>query len=163
MPLDPAVAALTGAGIGAVLAGASTWLIERARWHRQLSTRWDEKKLTIYAEFFVAMEDHRARVLEKDDTDITKAKETRDNRKETRDYREVLREIQLLSSSDVYAAAARWIDAVNVLIFDLVFNPPAYFTNEEAVDRARDEFAKAARRELLTPTRRGLDDPLAGR
>lgn len=162
MPLDPAVAALTGAGIGAVLAGASTWLIERARWHRQLSTRWDEKKLTIYAEFFVAMDDHRARVLEEDDRaralekgdqDITNAKETRDHRKETRDYREVLREIQLLSSPDVYAAAARWIDAVNVLMFDLTLNPPAYFKNEEAVAQAREEFSKAARRELLGPTR----------
>ncbi len=52
MPLDPALAAIGGTAVG----GFITWAVERSRWNRQQSVRWDETRRTVYAETLVTLE-----------------------------------------------------------------------------------------------------------
>ncbi|MFJ3304698.1 hypothetical protein ACIPSA_16540 [Streptomyces sp. NPDC086549] len=63
MGLTGQVAALLGVALGAVLSMATTMIVERARWHREQSVRWDERRLAAYAEYAHAVKElaHRYR------------------------------------------------------------------------------------------------------
>ncbi|MFD5817186.1 hypothetical protein ACFV06_33150 [Streptomyces sp. NPDC059618] len=63
MGLTGQLAALLGVAVGAVLSMATTMVVERARWHREQSVRWDEHRLGAYAEYAHAVKElaHRYR------------------------------------------------------------------------------------------------------
>ncbi|MFE6973893.1 hypothetical protein [Streptomyces sp. NPDC057682] len=52
---------LAGVGLGALLSFLVTSLNERTRWRRQQSVRWDERRLTAYAEYAHAVKELAAR------------------------------------------------------------------------------------------------------
>lgn len=63
MSLTGQLATLLGVALGAVLSMATTMIVERARWRREQSVRWDERRLSAYAEYAHAVKDlaHRYR------------------------------------------------------------------------------------------------------
>jgi hypothetical protein len=149
MPLDPAVAALGGAALGAILSGAATWLAEHARWNRQLDVRWDETRLRLYVDFLEAMQAGKECLNSRAQGDWSSSNEESAAR-QTTDRR--LAEIRLISSDQVYHAALDYAMALR----DLVFSKLTEISSEEYAVRAQiwgqchDDFFKAAREELLT-------------
>ncbi|MFJ5774346.1 hypothetical protein [Streptomyces sp. NPDC093094] len=63
MGLTGQLAALLGVALGAVLSTAATMIVERTRWRREVSVRWDERRLGAYAEYAHAVKElaHRYR------------------------------------------------------------------------------------------------------
>lgn len=57
MALVDQLPALIGVVVGAGLSFTSTSFVERSRWRRAQAVRWDERKLTAYAEFGNAVKD----------------------------------------------------------------------------------------------------------
>jgi hypothetical protein len=57
MSLVDQLPALIGVIVGAGLSFTSTTVVERGRWRRGQAVRWDERKLTAYAEFGNAVKD----------------------------------------------------------------------------------------------------------
>ncbi|MEV5319525.1 hypothetical protein AB0K92_18040 [Streptomyces sp. NPDC052687] len=51
MALTGQLAALLGVVLGAVVSMAATMVVERARWRREQSVRWDERRLNAYADY----------------------------------------------------------------------------------------------------------------
>jgi hypothetical protein len=51
MGLTGQLAALLGVVLGAVLSMAASMIVERARWRREQSVRWDERRLNAYADY----------------------------------------------------------------------------------------------------------------
>jgi hypothetical protein len=49
---------LTGVALGAVASFVSARLLERSRWQRDETTRWDSRRLESYADFAVAIKRH---------------------------------------------------------------------------------------------------------
>lgn len=158
MPLDPAVAALAGTAIG----GASAWLVERARWKRQLDIRWDETRLARYVELFTLMDEHCDIFEYKrlDDTFCSSSDPDKVQRS-GKDWKEScqrasrvkarLNEIEILSSSEVSEAAYRCWYALAHYIQD----PRADDTSarHKSYEAAKDKLVEATRRELVRPTR----------
>ncbi|MFD5336784.1 hypothetical protein [Streptomyces hawaiiensis] len=63
MSLTGQLATLLGVALGAILSMATTMIVEKARWHREQSVRWDERRLSAYAEYAHVVKDlaHRYR------------------------------------------------------------------------------------------------------
>lgn len=51
MSLTGQLATLLGVALGAILSMATTMIVEKARWRREQSVRWDERRLGAYAEY----------------------------------------------------------------------------------------------------------------
>lgn len=63
MALTGQLATLLAVALGAVLSMAATMVVEKARWRREQSVRWDERRLSAYAEYAHAVKElaHRYR------------------------------------------------------------------------------------------------------
>lgn len=144
MALDPALAALLGVAGGV----ASSWVLERSQWRRRQSIRWDEARLERYGRFFVAMQDFLEVTLY-----VVASKHSGESLDEgrhlalLREVSSLMSEIKIISSSPIHQASQSWFTAIN----DLGRVEDGEWS--DAMDRVRrchDEFANAARSELLT-------------
>lgn len=184
MPLDPAIAALAGTALGAVLGGTSAWLIEQTRWNRQLSTRWDEIKLGRYAELFVMMDEFSDLMMiaklhdhYSEGDDIAKVEEsTADWKRAAKQFSSIgarLNELEIIASPVVSRAAYGWWRAARAYEDADRDDRPLY---RKQLEFAKQVFVEAAKSELLGSVRRrrfstkshrtgleAVDDPLAGR
>ncbi|MGW2659103.1 hypothetical protein ACWC1D_36450, partial [Streptomyces sp. NPDC001478] len=61
MSVTERILPLAGVALGALLSWAVSSLNERAKWRRQQSVRWDERRLTAYAEYAHAVKELAAR------------------------------------------------------------------------------------------------------
>lgn len=162
MPLDPAIAALAGTGLGAVLGGASAWLVERARWHRQLSTRWDEIKLGRYAELFFMIDEffHLSGIAKLHDghysqgEDIARLEELAEDwkraAKQVSSIGARLNELEIIASPVVSRAANDWWRAARAYEDAGRDNRLLY----RKLEFAKQVFVEAAKKELLDLGRR---------
>jgi hypothetical protein len=57
MTISAELSALVGVVIGAVLSFAATYVSERATWFRNQAVRWDERRLSAYADYSNAVKD----------------------------------------------------------------------------------------------------------
>ena len=57
MNVSAEIAALVGVIFGAVLSFAATYIAERASWLRNQAVRWDERRLSAYADYSYAVKD----------------------------------------------------------------------------------------------------------
>ncbi|MER6712981.1 hypothetical protein ABZ322_14505 [Streptomyces sp. NPDC006129] len=57
MALTGQLATLLAVALGAVLSMAATMVVEKARWRREQSVRWDERRLSAYAEYAHAVKE----------------------------------------------------------------------------------------------------------
>lgn len=154
VPLDPAVAALAGTGLGAVLGGVAAWLIDRARWERQLDTRWDETRLAVYAQFLVAMQAYLPVQM------AVRSGNSRDQEalawKESLEHLAVisskLSEMRLISSPEVHQVALSWFEAINGVI--AADGLDDFLEKRRLANQAHDDFVETAGRELLSPAKR---------
>ncbi|HEV2126742.1 MAG TPA: hypothetical protein VGW38_28625, partial [Chloroflexota bacterium] len=117
MPLDPTISALAGTAVGA----AATWLIERTRWKRQYSVRWDEVRFRTYSDTFASMrafQEAMRRAARSDQSDLPSEERWKDAHQHLAEVLNRIAEMMVISSSDVYNAATGWVDAVSKLAHD---------------------------------------------
>ncbi len=107
MAVDPALAAIGGTAVG----GFITWAIERARWKRQQSVRWDETRLSRYTDLFVSMDRYLEYSL-KIKAGLTDEDTTESSRKHLELVSTRLSEIEVISLPAVHAAAVTWLDEI---------------------------------------------------
>ena len=60
MGVSAEIAALAGVVLGSVLSFAATYGAERATWLRKQAVRWDERRLSAYADYSHAVKDQVA-------------------------------------------------------------------------------------------------------
>lgn len=145
MALDPALAALSGAAVGAL----STWLLERARWARQLHTRWDEARLSRYGQFLVSMNAyHVGRLKMLGVPWVLEGKETEDRDRHLSNISNCLSEMKVLSSEEVHTAALEWFQAVECLVALQEDDAAAHFASRAKVGACHDQFLSLAKKEL---------------
>ena len=151
--------ALIGVVVGAIATLGSTILLERIKWSRSQSVRWDEKKLQAYADYARAVKsihqlafrlsaakrtDSQAVPVDKDVAlaQLAEAETVRTNTWEA---------VLLLGDSATISAAYEWRLAVGQLtlwVRDLSSDDVGWADLVRVVDEARDKFYLAARRSM---------------
>lgn len=147
MPLDPAVAALAGTALGAGIGAYSTWMIERARWQRQETTRWNEVRRSRYAGLLVAMNERVLAFCADEEEGSDERTEQRDSQTSTA-VRKLMGEIELIATPAVYKAAHDWFQGVGYFLTGKSYD---WFDEMRKNYDGHERFVAEVRKELNLP------------
>ncbi|MEU8821384.1 hypothetical protein [Actinoplanes sp. NPDC048796] len=150
--------ALIGVLLGALATFFTSSATERARWHRQQSIRWDEKRLTAYTEYANAVKHvistsvrlASARGVYPDDSWLA-GKSTLEDLVEAEEQRTLKWEAVLLLGDENVIAAGRDWHQLSFRLMRLACSQPSELSWEEVIKRtgeARHRFYVAAKGDL---------------
>jgi hypothetical protein len=150
---------LAGVLMGALTTILATGITDRMRWRRGQGVRWDERRLSAYADFAQAIKDvyyfagrlaasrvptNKVPHIDRDEgvQQLAQAEARRSRAWET---------LLLLGDADSVRAARQWREAVwhvQQVALDPALGAAEWAAAVPAIDRSRDEFYVAARRSL---------------
>jgi hypothetical protein len=144
---DPVIAALIAgsAGLtGAILGGCLSWLgayvVDRRRWRREDSRRYESERRHAYCRFLGCV----SRLTNKDDPIAGKPLSSKDDL--VTEWLVALAEVELVASEEVREAAQLFA----MIVSDVLFGPPSTLPVSAWGD-ARKRFVAAVRKELGIP------------